>query len=330
MKKNLFLYSTLILCLVMLPGCNLPAADVQPAAVDTAVPAVPAAPAAAPIAANLSSEVQSLVRTWIDFPLTGMELRLKEYTLMAHVADGAGISQIEWTINDEVVATDPLAKASNTTDVLSEFEYKWLPPEPGDYVIKVRSQSAGGNWSGPAEARVKVLGEPTVTVTVTPTLTNTPTPTATVPPPNAALALVDGKRSGDIFNIGTCGTNEMTFSVRATRPEQVAYMFLFYSLQDMGSGEKTPSNGGTPMVKTGKDTWSLTLKYNQVENYTKFSQSWFIYQFISQGPNQELTRAKPVSDLQFVSCGGNSGVKPGILPGIPEIKEPTKKFVPWE
>ncbi len=328
MKKILFLYTTLVLCLVALQACNLPAANVQPTSASTAVPAAPAAPAPAPIAANVSSEVQSIVRAWIDFPLTGMELHLKEYTLMAHVADGAGISQIEWAINDEVVSTDPVAKASNTTDVLSEFQYKWLPPEPGDYVIKVRAQSAGGNWSGPAEARIKVLGD--ATITVTPTLILTPTPTATQPPANAPLALVDGKRSGDIFNIGNCGTNEMTFSVRATRPEQVTYMFLFYSLQDIGSGEKTPSNGGTPMVKTGKDTWSLTLKFNQVENYTKFSQSWFIYQFISQGPNQELTRAKPVSDLQFVSCGGNLGVKPGIKPGIPEIKVPTKKFVPWE
>jgi hypothetical protein len=314
MKRKIFQWIFTCLVVVGLAACNKPQVKGNPAPLSAEVPSIP----------------QSIVRAWFDFPANGMELKLKKYDLISHVTDAAGISQIEWRVNGEMVATEPLANAADTTEKLSEFHYQWEPNQPGDYVIQVRAQSASGGWGMPAEVKIKVLGD----VTSTPTLTFTPTPTETTtatvtPTVDSQLALVDAAKSGAQFSTGSCTPNSLTFSIRATQPKAVSYMFLFFKLQDKESGEQTASNGGAPMTKSGADKWTITVRGSDIKDNNRFDESWFVYQFIAQGGNDVIARSKQLSDVTFTACGS---APPAVLPE-PIIITPTLRppiFVPWE
>ena len=277
----------------------------------------------APLAAEVPSIPQSIVRAWFDFPANGMELKLKNYDLISHVTDAAGISQIEWQVNGEVVATEPLASAADTTEKLSEFHYQWEPKQPGDYVIQVRAQSASGGWGMPAEVKIKVLGDvtPTPTLTFTPTPSQTPTATVT-PTTDSQLALVDATKSGGQFSTGSCTPNSLTFTIRSTQPKAVSYMYLFYKLQDKGSGEQTASNGGAPMTKSGADRWTITVRGSDIQDNNRFNEAWFVYQFIAQGGNDVVARSKQLSDVTFTACGGAPAEAPQIITITPTIEIP--------
>jgi hypothetical protein len=258
-------------------------------------------------------------KAWIDAPLDGNRLRLEPYEVVYHGSDSAGVSLIEFSINGETLQTE---NNGNAAALLVTNKYNWEPQQPGNYTLRARTQNSSGSWSEYAIANVTIIGEATDTPTPTlsPTATLTPTNTPTVTPTAfGALQLVDPGRSVDAFYHGNCDPNQITFTIRATDPSAVQYMFLFYKLQDISSGEFTQNNDGTSMTKVGADTWSITLKYNQIENYNKFSDAWFIYQFVSQGPDKTITRSVQLNDVQFVACGGGVHILPG---GIEEAVTP--------
>jgi hypothetical protein len=243
-----------------------------------------------------------------------------------------------------VVASEPVGQAVNTIENLSEFHQSWTPAEPGEYVLNVRAQSASGNWTMPAEAAVTILGEmtatssPTVTETalsLTPSQTPTATSTSTsTPTTDSQLALVDAAKSGAQFSHGSCTPNSLTFSIRATQPKAVTYMYLFFKLQDKGSGEQTASNGGAAMTKSGTDTWTLTVNGNQISDNNRFDESWFVYQFIAQGGTDVVARSKQLSDVTFTACGSAPAQPPAggtpALPVPPAPITPTPMMInPW-
>ena len=298
MKRNTLYILLIILFIFPLVGCNTISEDTKSAVV-----------------------VVNMTRVWFDFPLDGSDMPLGTYDLVSHSADNAGIAQVEWSINGSVVSAESVSQAKNTTENLSEFHHAWTPTEPGQYELKVRAQSTSGDWTMPAKADVTILGAmtptptetsiPTSTATesLTPTQTETPTVTPTV---DAGLELVDMTRSSEEFYYGTCSPNSISFTIRATNPDKVKYMYLFYRLQDLSTGEKTETNDGLPMNKTGADTWTITLKYSQLGNYSQYDESWFIYQFVSQGPDKTMTRSQSWGDLKYSVCGSGSGPKKGI------------------
>ena len=175
-----------------------------------------------------------------------------------------------------------------------------------------------GSWGLPAEVTVIIEGEisptPEDTPTHTPTVEISRTPTIT-PTPDDQLALVNPTKSVNQFFYGGCAPDSVTFTIQATQPEKVKYMYLFYKLQDKDTGEMTESNGGTAMTKQGANTWTITLKSNQVQDYKKFDSAWVVYQFISQDANQELTRSKQLRDVMLSVCG-SSILEPEKVPTI--------------
>jgi hypothetical protein len=263
---------------------------------------------------------------WIDAPLDGMTLPLETYEIIYHASDPTGVSHVELTANDKLLAQDD--KGSTPGDLLT-LRYHWLPEEAGDYILRAREKNSAGAWSEFAEVRVKVIGAtitptltptlPTITVTVTPTTTPTPTITPTV---ESGLGLAVSTRSTNQFFYGGCEPGSITLTVQANQPEKVQYMYLFYKLQDTETGQFTESNGGTPMTKKGSDTWTITLNANQVKDYNKFDSAWFIYQFISQDKDKNLTRSKQIADVLLSTCGGGVVVPP-VDPTLPVIN-------PWE
>jgi len=314
-------FHILIIALIVFPlvGCNKPVAN--------------------QLTANLGS---GSTQVWFDFPLDGSKMPMGTYDLVSHSADNGGISQVEWSINGSVVASEPVGQAANTIENLSEFHHSWTPAEPGEYVLNVRAQSVSGNWTMPAEAAVTILGEITVTpsptvtataLTLTPSLTPTETSTPTVTPTtDGQLALVDAAKSGAQFSHGSCSPNSLTFTIRATQPKNVTYMYLFYKLQDKGSGEQTASNGGAAMTKSGADTWTLTVKGSDISDNNRFDESWFLYQFIAQGGTDVVARSKQLSDVTFTACGSAppaGGITPA-LPVPPDPITPTPMMInPW-
>lgn len=138
-------------------------------------------PAAAP------SQAQIMPQVWIDAPLAGSALELGEIQVLAHGYHPMGLSTIELSVNDQVVASQqPTMRGS-------QFGYaniKWQPSQAAAYRLVVRAQSSQGQWSDPVSADIsvgqintlRVAALPSATsvpsVTTTPTTTPTPTPTS--------------------------------------------------------------------------------------------------------------------------------------------------------
>jgi hypothetical protein len=305
MKQKTYLFITIVLWLVSLTGCNLPQ-----------------------INTGAGDVYGKKTQAWFDFPVDGMILALKPYELVSHVTDPGGIAQVEWSVNGSVVATDPIGKAVETVNELSEFHYRWTPEQPGEYLISVRPQSTGGEWGPSAKVRVTIPGEmtatPTMTATITPslmpTITATVTPTIT-PTADDKLALVDMTKSTNQFYHPGCTPDSVTFTIRATKPQDVKYMYLFYKLMDTKGTGQTEINGGRPMKKTGTDTWTLTVKASEIEGYKRFANAWFVYQFIAQGGSEVVARSQAMGDIQLSVCGSAPAEPPGVTltPGLPVI-----------
>lgn len=255
---------------------------------------------------------------WIDAPLNGMVLPLEPYMIVYHASDPAGVAQVELTANGVLLSSEGSAGAME----LLTLRYEWLPPASGEYVLQAREQNASGAWSEIAEVVVIITSgtitptltqtsTPTITSTLTHTPTETQTPTATATQPSE-LALINPFRSTTTLFYGGCEPGSLTLMIQATLPEEVEYMYLFYKLQDKDTGEQTASSGGSWMTKTGVDTWTITLQGAEIQNDKKYDDAWFIYQFISQGPDKELTRSQQYSDVTLAACSSGVPAEPVI------------------
>ena len=121
---------------------------------------------------------------WIDVPLMDSHIPGgQSVSIAGHAAGASGIAWVEILVDGE-----SLAKVEDLTmqKDLAGFEFEWLPPSDGTYLIQVFSVDASGAISDVDQARVIVGGvteeDPvavatTETPTPTPTETNTPTET---------------------------------------------------------------------------------------------------------------------------------------------------------
>ena len=181
------------------PGCNKPQANVilQPP------PAVP--------------------RAWIDAPLDGSTIPLEPYEVVFHIANLNGVNRGELSVNGAVI---PSLKNPGGSEPLATLRHVWTPDRPGTYTLKVRSQSASGQWSDYSQAVVTVKG-PTPTRNITPTPTRTPTNT---PTPTLVISSAFGfthEVSTSQFYYGGCAPGKATFSVVVSDPAAVKSVFLF-------------------------------------------------------------------------------------------------------
>ncbi|TFH34285.1 MAG: hypothetical protein E4G99_09825, partial [Anaerolineales bacterium] len=139
----------------------------------------------------------SIVGTWIDAPESDSTLLLAPYTIVFHSASVMGMDEFELSINGELIASVPpkTTGPGGSQGTLFMADYEWYPPDPGIYLIEVRSKDQGGLYGAAAQAQVTVLkavtelGEiPEVqpqleqVPTGLPTLQTPPTPTPTLIP----------------------------------------------------------------------------------------------------------------------------------------------------
>ena len=88
-------------------------------------------------------------RTWFDAPQEGMPLNLEPYPVVIHSYDPGGVNQVEFTANGSGAQ---LLKPSGGQG-LTEVDYSWNPPSPGNFFLKARSQSKSGGWNSEAKSQ---------------------------------------------------------------------------------------------------------------------------------------------------------------------------------
>jgi hypothetical protein len=151
-------FSIYILFILMLVGCNSPAA-------------------------------YSGFQVWLDVPVNGLVLpEIQPVLIEGHVTSMITVDRIEVSINGALWQTidDPTC-----VDTLCPFSLTWNPGEIGDYLISVEAFDSGGLASPLDKAMIKIGNDlvdpetplpPTITPTVTFTPEISPTPTQTVTP----------------------------------------------------------------------------------------------------------------------------------------------------
>jgi hypothetical protein len=167
-------HGVLILCLILaglLSACDSSA---------SAVPTSPSVAHAGPSA-------------WIDTPLDGSILPLAPYEVVFHGNDPAGVAQIELSVDGEVLVSNPNPAPAQ---LLVTMRHTWQPPAPGNYILRVRTQSETSVWGEYASATVTVVeltevpSLPPVLPTdspVPPTLTPVPPPPTAIPPTSTPI-----------------------------------------------------------------------------------------------------------------------------------------------
>ncbi len=266
-------------------------------------------------ACNLPLKITSngTAQAWIDAPLDGMKLPLAPYTLVFHSSDPLGVTQMEVSVNGQVLASLPNPDPAQSLVHLTQV---WQPQQAGRYVIRVRAQNTVGNWTDPDSVTVLIEDStptPTLTPTVTPTVTPTPTLTPTVTPtitptftPTvtvAALSFGQPVPSTNTFEYKhDCipSPAEVTIKVAINNPPQGTTVLFFFRLNNISNW-----NTGLQMSPLGGGLYQITVASNTIPEVTSLhgASAEFQYQFVSFDAHQAvLLRSQVYSDIQLSPC----------------------------
>ena len=278
-------------------------------------------------------------QAWIDAPLNGSILPLGEdYEVVFHIAHPGGVVSGELSINDGIFAqpANPNGSLSPAT-----LRVNWTPPQPGTYTLKVRAQSAEGEWGGYDTAVVNVIDRtitltPTATSTVTPTATLTITPTSTTTPTiipmvtssPTTVPLVDvtftRRVSTTEFYYGNCNPSAVEVWAQVSNPTAVSSVLLFQKLAG-GSWD-----GGTPMSSLGSGLFKITIAGNNVPYHEGVSRTMWVHQLVATSSSGAVVGRSPsYQDVFLNPCSTNLGpLRPFITtaPFFPVIS-PTPTFI---
>lgn len=275
MEKRLGLRAAILL-VVLLAGCNR-----------------------GPVAAGTGSAGSAGPVAWIDAPLDGAELRLAPYPVVYHAADPDGVLGAEWSVNGVVQASDTNADPSA---LLVTFKHPWSPQAPGEYIHRVRTQGAGGEWGDYAVA-VVTIGDGTPTGTPTPgTITPTVTPTST-PTPAAGFSPPTLSSTGFYYGSASCDPMQVTLRVHVTDARGVKVVVFFERLKDKASGETTAWSDGESMNPLAGGAFQITVEGNDIGPSAGFPEAYVLYQFVAQLQDGSSLRSPVYSDLTLGRCG---------------------------
>lgn len=257
-------------------------------------------------ACNLQAASGGAPQAWIDDPLDGTRLLLqKPYTIAFHGSDAAGISQMEVSVNGEVLAT---LQNPESTQLLVYLTQVWEPQKPGRYVIRVRAQNNAGTWSEPDLVTVEVEeATPTPEVTLTPTATVTLTPTST----QAIGFLGEPVFTPRQINLPyDCPTTPITAEVRVTSTQGIKGVALFFRVADRGFAERSEW-ANIAMNLVGADTYRATFDPIIEGSFkpwlsTHWSspawEGWLQTQFVIQDTKGTFTRSEVFGLVMIGGC----------------------------
>ena len=278
MKTNKILPLTLLICLV-LAACNLPSSQ-------------PGSP--------------GMVRAWIDAPLDGSHLPLAAVMVVYHGGAPGGVAQTEFSVDGRVIELHPNPDPHLK---LVTIQTEWQPTVAGDYVMGVRTQDVGGNWSAAALATVIIEATQTHTPTLTPTPTQTPTltPTPTQTQP-ATIAFGQPQVSTHVFEYKyDCLPDPAEVTLQVALPDSPAgiFVFFFFRVKILPGNTYTEWNNGLPMTALGGSQYKITINSQDIPGVTtlKGAQAEFQYQFVATSKEGAILLKSPVySDIQLQRC----------------------------
>ena len=248
---------------------------------------------------NLMQATDGKARAWIDAPLDGTKLPLAPYLIVFHASDPLGVTQMEVSINDQVLAT---IANPDKAQALVYLTQAWQPQQAGSYVIRVRAQNAAGNWSEPDSVTV-VIEESTPTPTSTRTLTVTPSPTMTPTATMTATQTIgpvfsDLRLSGYVFYRRLINSS-ITFTLRVEDPAGIDDLRIYFCLRDPQTGEQTGwSNEAMSSLGNGLFTYTLSSQYPSFIS-SPLKDMTLVYQFIITHPDLSLVRSPTYSDVSL-------------------------------
>lgn len=277
-------------------------------------------------------QATSSSRAWFDMPLPDTVFYPPNpCQVIAHGASSNGISAFELYINGVLSSSVPAADSKQT---LATLNTACPPLVPGINLIKVRAQDKAGGWSERTQTTVYLLedipssGEPTATPTIpprttetpvststavstltatrpptlTPTLTSTPTSTFT-PRPSSGVSIERVSTYELYLGRSDCGPLEVTILARATAPNGIKVVVLFYRFQTGNSSSGFESIG---MKSLGGDLYQATLNPTSLfGGSVPFDQATLQYQIVIQQNDGDTSIRTPVlSDIVVRACGG--------------------------
>jgi hypothetical protein len=243
------------------------------------------------------------LQAWVDAPLEGTLLILPiSTTLVCHGSDPSGVQTLEFSLEDQVLATPTNPEPRMT---LFHASQAWEPTDPGTYNIRCRAQNLNGEWSEYAIVQVSVVA---MTGTITPTLTFTPTSTSTATPtPTLAALTFTSQVSTHAFEYKRdCvpSPEEVTITAILSSTAGVKSVYLFFRLESSALGVTTEWNEGSPMT-SGTGGYSTTISWDEIPQLSQiqWSSAVFAYQFVvvDMGDNV-LARSQVFRDVMLSPC----------------------------
>lgn len=238
-------------------------------------------------------------QTWIDAPLNNMHIPLAPYEVVFHATDNSGVTGVELSINDQIVA---LPAPSQLGGILVTVKYDWAPAFPGEYLLEARGRNAGGTWSDVSAARVWV-GE----ITPSPVTTITPTITPTLPADSASFG--QPVLSTTVFEyVYDCLADPevVTIMVDFSSAGSISKVYFFYRLRNLSTNTLSAWNDGLNMTESGGGTYQIIFSSRSIPNVTnllKGASAEFQYQFVASAPGGEaVVRSAVFTNIQLVSC----------------------------
>ena len=247
----------------------------------------------------------------IDSPSSGETLAKGPIEIVYFGSSSAGISKVELSINNEVVQSISSGEDQN----ISVLRYTWTPSQPGSFFLRVRAQNKKGVWSAIEEVNVNVVEStlPTLapTLTVAPTTAGQPSATSQPTQPNkpavtTPLAIIHDVDT-DVFSFyygdDDCGPNEITITARVTEPDDVKGLIIFTRFADQESFDMSAWDSGKAMSRKSDETFRITLKANELDNYNKYEFATLFYQIIAtDSGNRNIDRTVVFKDAHLEIC----------------------------
>lgn len=271
-------------------------------------------------ACNLpGQQAASALQAWFDMPLPDTVFYPPNPChLIAHGASPSGIAAFEISINGVAASNESPSDSKATLATLT----KSCPTlVSGKNIIEVRVQDNAGEWSDSVQTTVFLAQTDSVTATppplftetpvstftAIPTLTATPPPTSTpteTPTPPPASGVTIERISTNLVYLGasSCGTQEVTILARATAPNGIKVVVLFYRFAAGNSSSEFQSVG---MKSIGGDLYEGTLNPTSLLGGSiPFEQATLQYQIvIQQNDGDTSIRTQVIADIVVQACG---------------------------